>query len=254
VGDVDVGVDDEARLLEPEPHIPDIPEVSSIPEVVDIPDVADIPDEVDIPDVAAVAGAADPAAMPPPSKLAVDPNIDDGEVPKVEHVVPLLGIAMVPVTVGAGLTPGDAISVEPRGMPVWDTAEPVPMPSGEVAPIVGVGLAMPLTCAVAALQTTSAGRIAAINEILTGVLRLQTASRRAAPMPVSLATIPLGAKLSDIGQSLVIALRCQWWRMQLRKNPQRQIFNFLSSAASNFCCFGPNVEPGLLRFSEKPHG
>jgi hypothetical protein len=181
VGDVDVGVDDEAILLEPEPHIPDIPEVSSIPEVVDIPDVADIPDEVDIPDVAAVAGAADPAAIPPPSKLAVDPNIDDGEVPKVEHVVPLLGIAMVPVTVGAGLTPGDAISVEPRGMPVWDTAEPVPMPSGEVAPIVGVGLAMPLTCAVAALQTTSAGRIAAINENLIGVPRLQTASRRADP-------------------------------------------------------------------------
>src|SRR5712671_239584 len=101
---------------------------------------------------------------PPPSKLAVDPNIDDGEVPKVEHGVTPLGIAMVPVTVGAGLTPGDAISVEPRGMPVWDTAEPVPKPSGEVVPIVGVGLAMPLTCAVAALQTTSAGRIAPINE------------------------------------------------------------------------------------------
>src|ERR1700682_5594648 len=33
VGDVDVGVDDEAMLLDPEPHIPDIPEVSSIPEV-----------------------------------------------------------------------------------------------------------------------------------------------------------------------------------------------------------------------------
>jgi hypothetical protein len=27
----------------------------------------------------------------------VDPNIPDGEVPKVEHVVPLLGIAIVPV-------------------------------------------------------------------------------------------------------------------------------------------------------------
>jgi hypothetical protein len=201
VGDVDVGVDDEAILLEPEPHIPDIPEVSSIPEVVDIPDVADIPDEVDIPDVAAVAGAADPAAIPPPSKLAVDPNIDDGEVPKVEHVVPLLGIAMVPVTVGAGLMPGDAISVEPRGMPVWDTAEPVPMPSGEVAPIVGVGLAMPLTCAVAALQTTSAGRTAAINENLIGILRLKTAPPRRTPTSIGFAMISLGARLSDIGRS-----------------------------------------------------
>jgi hypothetical protein len=73
VGDVDVGVDEEAMLLEPEPHIPDMPEVSSIPEVVDIPDVADIPDdvdipvEVDIPDIAAVAGAAVPTATPAPS-------------------------------------------------------------------------------------------------------------------------------------------------------------------------------------------
>ena len=73
VADVDVGVEDEAMLLEPEPHIPDMPEVCSIPEVVDIPDVADIPDdvdipvEVDIPDIAAVAGAAVPTATPPPS-------------------------------------------------------------------------------------------------------------------------------------------------------------------------------------------
>src|SRR5258708_10126907 len=96
VGDVDVGVDDAATLLEPEPHIPDIPEVSSIPEVFDIPDVADIPDEVDVavpdiavaPDVAAVAGIAAPTAVPPPSKLAVEPNIPDGEVPEGRHVLP----------------------------------------------------------------------------------------------------------------------------------------------------------------------
>jgi hypothetical protein len=55
VGDVDEGVEEEAVLLEPEPHIPDMPEVSSMPEVVDIPDVA------------AVAGAAVPIAIPPPS-------------------------------------------------------------------------------------------------------------------------------------------------------------------------------------------
>ena len=72
-GAVDVGVDDEATLLEPEPHIPDNPDVSNIPEVVDIPDVADIPDDVDIPDIAVgpelaeVAGVAAPAAIPPPS-------------------------------------------------------------------------------------------------------------------------------------------------------------------------------------------
>jgi len=61
VGDVELGVDDDAMLLEPEPHIPDNPDVSSIPELVDIPDVADIPDDVDIPDVAA------PIVIPPPS-------------------------------------------------------------------------------------------------------------------------------------------------------------------------------------------
>jgi hypothetical protein len=73
VGDVDDGVDDEAMLLEPEPHIPDIPDVSSIPEDVDIPVGTVICDDVDVPGitvgsvVAAVAGAAVPAAVPPPS-------------------------------------------------------------------------------------------------------------------------------------------------------------------------------------------
>jgi hypothetical protein len=175
VGDVDVGVDDEA-ILEPEPHIPDNPIVPSIPEVVD---VADIPDDVDVPDiavvsdVAAVAGVAAPAAVPPPSKVVVDPNIPDGEVPKVEHVVLLPGIAIVPVEeVGIGLTPGDAISVEPSGIPVGETDEPDVMPSGEVAPIVGVGEAIPVTCALATLQTNSAGTTAAINNVLIDTLHL----------------------------------------------------------------------------------
>jgi hypothetical protein len=157
VGDVDVGVEDAAILLEPEPHIPDMPEVCSIPEVVDIPDVAEIaddvdsPEDVDIPD-AAVAGDAVPIAIPPPSKL--------------EHVVLLLGIEIVPVaSPGAGLTPGDAISVEPSGMPVGETDEPVAvMPSGVVVARLGVGLAIPLTCARAALQTKSAARTAAITD------------------------------------------------------------------------------------------
>ena len=75
MGDVDVGDDDEAMLLEPEPHIPDNPDVSSIPEDVDTPDVAEIADDVDIPDVAvlpdvaAVPGIVVPFAIPipPPS-------------------------------------------------------------------------------------------------------------------------------------------------------------------------------------------
>jgi hypothetical protein len=158
VGDVDVGVDDEAMLLEPEPHIPDDPDVSSVPEDVDIPDVADSPDDIDVPDVAVepdvavlpvaapVAGAAVPAAVPPPSKLVVEPNIPDGEDPVVEQLVPLLviaplvGIAIVPVTppVGVGLTPSELISVAPIGIPVAPTDALEPIPSGEVTPSEGV--------------------------------------------------------------------------------------------------------------------
>ena len=119
----------------------------------------------------------------------------------VEHVVPLLGIELVPVPpVGAGLTPGDAISVEPRGMPVGETAEPASISSGEVAPMVGVGLAIPVTCAMATLQTKSAGMTAATNEYPIGVFRFPTASPQR--VPINLATITLGARLSDIAQSL----------------------------------------------------
>jgi hypothetical protein len=73
VDDVDVGLDDAAMLLEPEPHIPVSPDVSGIPEDVDTPDVAEIAVDVDIPDdapgVAAVAGVVVPVAIaiPPPS-------------------------------------------------------------------------------------------------------------------------------------------------------------------------------------------
>jgi len=101
-----------------------------------------------LPVVAAVAGAALPAAAPPPSKLAVDPNVPDAEIPPVEHVVPLVvmaplvGIAIAPVTlpVGAGLTPDDVISVAPIGSPVVPTDPLVLIPSGEVAPSEGVAV------------------------------------------------------------------------------------------------------------------
>src|SRR6266481_43539 len=52
VGDVEVGVDDEAMLPEPEPHIPDIPDVLSIARDVDGPNGTDICDDVDDPGVA----------------------------------------------------------------------------------------------------------------------------------------------------------------------------------------------------------
>jgi hypothetical protein len=106
--------------------------------------------------------------------VVVDPYIPEGEVPTVEHVAPLPGIAAMPVVppVGAGLIPGDTSSVAPRGMPVG--SGPVPKPSGEVAPMLGVGVAIPLTCAVATLQTKSIGSTAATSEDLIGILHFRT--------------------------------------------------------------------------------
>ena len=204
VGCVDAGLDDEAMLLEPEPHIPDNPDVF-IPEDVDTPDDVDIPlpDDVDTPGIGmvpgstAAAGGEAPAAVPPPSYIAVEPYISEGEVATVEHAVLLLvvGIVMVPAKpVGPGLTPPDLISVEPSGIPVGELAEPIPMPSGEVAPIVGVGSTVPsTTCAMATLPAKTAEKTAANSEILTGF---------ATPRRGSFATSSVGARLSDIGQSL----------------------------------------------------
>src|SRR6202011_2784509 len=234
VGEVDVGADDAARLLEPEPHIPDIPDVSSIPEgaedvgIADVIDVAD-GDEVDIavvPEDDAVAGAAVPTAIPPPSKLAVDPNISEGGVAVVEHAVPLpvVGIVIVPVTpVGNGLSPGDVISVAPNGIPAGELVEPVVMPSGEVAPIIGVGVTVPSngssTCAIARLPTRSAGSTVAISRNFAGILGFPAESPRRAPTLI-IATGSPAVRLSDIGQSLGSG-------MKLWKHQQRQMLNFL---------------------------
>jgi hypothetical protein len=194
-GVVEVGVEDDATLAEPEPHIPDSPAVSSVPEVLDTPDVLEGMEEFDIPDdaIAVVADIAPPAVpavagaplvipipMPPPSKLVVDPNIVDGEVPTVEHVVPLLmlGIVIVPVTpVGAGLSPPEMISVDPSGMPVGPTDVPGPAPSGDVIPSVGVVGIAP-TCAIALLQAKSPGSTAAINANLIVIPLLKPATPR----------------------------------------------------------------------------
>jgi hypothetical protein len=151
-GEVAVGVEDDARLPEPAPHMPDNPEVSGMPEV------GATAVDVEIPEVA-------PSGMPPPSKLAVDPNIADGALPSVEHIAPL-GVAFV-VAAGTGLRPEDVISVEPNGIPTGATAEagpvPNPMPSGEVAPMTGVGVAIAATWASAALQSRTTGMIAATS-------------------------------------------------------------------------------------------
>ena len=73
----DVGVDDAARLLEPAPHMLWVPDVSIRA------DVGEMPDDDILPSM--LCGVTVPTAMPPPSKLAADPNIVDGAVPMVEH-------------------------------------------------------------------------------------------------------------------------------------------------------------------------
>jgi hypothetical protein len=171
-----VGADDATALFDPEPHIPDIPDVSIIPEGVDRPEFGNVPDDMSVdnavlPAIDAVAGIEDEADVPPPSKVAPDPNICDDEVPRVEHAVALPDIAMVPVgSDGSGLVPAELISVAPSGIRVGDTDEPDPLLSGEVTPIAGVGVTMALTCALAALQARSIGKAAAINQSFTGVL------------------------------------------------------------------------------------
>ena len=72
--DAEVGDDDEATLVAPEPHIPDEPAVAAMPELDDNAEVANIPDDIVAwpPGAAgamdAVAGAAVPfSVMPPPS-------------------------------------------------------------------------------------------------------------------------------------------------------------------------------------------
>jgi hypothetical protein len=84
-----------------------------------------------------------PIPIPPPSKVVVEPDIAD-------NVLPVVGQ-------GNGLSPGDASCVAPIGIPVGATDEPGVMPSGDVAPMVGVRL----TCARAGDAIASA--IIAIN-------------------------------------------------------------------------------------------
>jgi hypothetical protein len=152
---VDAGVDDAAMPLEPEPHIPDDPEVS---------------DDADgLPPVVPVADAGLPTVIPPPSKLAVEPNIPPGVVPNVEQDAPPPEIEIVPVGLpGWGLTPGDAISVAPKGIPVPPTELADVMPSGEVTAMPGIAVVVPSTCAMATLIAKSPGTTATISRHLIG--------------------------------------------------------------------------------------
>jgi hypothetical protein len=152
----DVGVDDAARLPEPAPHMLWVPDVSIRA------DVGGIPDDIAI----VLCGVTVPTSTPPPSKVAADPNIADGAVPEVEHTV----LPIMPVEgSGAGLTPGEAISVAPNGMPVPPTGALGTMPSGDVAESKGVGITA--ACCAKAGPHSSAEAVAIIRKRFMVVLR-----------------------------------------------------------------------------------
>ncbi|WGD50248.1 hypothetical protein QA641_32255 [Bradyrhizobium sp. CB1650] len=78
VGAVEVGLEDAPMLLEPEPHMPDMPAVSRVPELVDVAEVCVVPDIIDIDEVAAIADdvSIDATVFPtPPPVAGIDPAI-----------------------------------------------------------------------------------------------------------------------------------------------------------------------------------
>ena len=156
----DIGVDDAARLPEPAPHMHWVPDVSIRADVGEMPD-----DCIAI----VLCGVTVPSATPPPSKVAADPNIVDGAVPVVEHMV----LPIMPIEgSGAGLTPGDAISVAPNGMPVPPTGALGTMPSGEVAESEGVGITA--ACCAKAGPHSSAEAVVIIRKRFMGALQCRS--------------------------------------------------------------------------------
>jgi hypothetical protein len=112
-----------------------------------------------------------PSPIPPPSYVLA-PEIPDEGLPIAEHVVPKPAIPVVPSL--RGLSPGDASSVAPKGIPVGGTDAPGTMPSGEVAAIPGIGLPIPPTCEKAGenaeLQIRRAATIVVVHRRFISVL------------------------------------------------------------------------------------
>jgi hypothetical protein len=129
----------------------------------DVDDVAGADDALllePVPQTTALPGSDVPIPIPPPSYV-LKPDVPDDAPPMAEHVVPK---PVVPVPLMIGLSPGDASSVAPMGIPVGGTGEPGVMPSGEVAAMPGVGMPTPPTCAYTGGQPSRAASIAVVNK------------------------------------------------------------------------------------------
>jgi hypothetical protein len=151
-------------------HVPDAvpavpPPSNSIVETAvgaDAPAV-DIPLPTDVPVIELVRPDVVPGnEVPVPETVGGLPKDVCGiEPPTPEHSVVGPIVPNVPDIIG--LTPSVLSSVAPSGMPVGATGEPGPMPSGEVAPMLGTGLGIPPTCANAGLHAKSAPKAVTIS-------------------------------------------------------------------------------------------
>jgi hypothetical protein len=134
-------------------------------------DEADAAGAIDEPLAAQVPDAVPP--RPPPSKVVVEPDVPGFAMPVELPNAPAPEHAVAPPIAGTtgeapdviGLTPGDASSVAPSGIPVGATGAAGPMPSGDVMPS-GDGpgdVGSPPICADAEPEPNNAAVIATIN-------------------------------------------------------------------------------------------
>jgi hypothetical protein len=178
-----------------------------------------------IADVAALPGNDVPIPIPvPPPSNVLEPDIPDDELPVAEHVVPFPVIPMVPLV--AGLSPGDASSIAPMGIPVGATDEPGVMPNGEVAAIPGDGVPTPPTCANTGLLPNSAASSAVVNtrRIMISIVmtqRTERANRSTSPTLVDL----IGRCLLDLADFVAGLLhqRTATSRLEINRWPARTI-------------------------------
>jgi hypothetical protein len=146
------------ELLPIEAQAPDAVPVMPPPSNIDVSDVSavDVPVLEDVPVIELPTVPKDVCGIEPPMP---------------EHVVALPVVAPIgdaPDIVG--LTPGDASSVAPKGVPVGATGEPGPMPSGDVMPSGELGeILIPPTCAKAEPQLKrTAAVVAIIKRVIVG--------------------------------------------------------------------------------------
>src|SRR5215472_3084597 len=127
--------------------------------------------EAAVPVVLQLLATAEPSELPPPSKLLPVVLLPMPEPIEVAPPSKTPVLAVVPtahgVTHGSGLVPPVSSSVDPSGMPTGpDDALKFIVPSGEVAPMPGVGAVCADAALVAAIATSAANAKSARIDIL----------------------------------------------------------------------------------------